>query len=478
MLLLLAHPPVITIGQAGGEQDILLPRAALRRAGIEVAAADRGGRATYHGPGQLVAYPILRLDDGDLYEHVWRLEETAIRVLSTWGLAAERLERHPGVWVRGNKIAAVGVGARDGITHHGLALNLAPNLEHFALLIPCGIPDHGVTSIERELGSAPAMDEVARRFAAAFASVFGCRLVAGDRATLEAGGAAAAHPPWLWRRVTAGAEAAADRMAGLLAGLGLHTVCQEARCPNAAECFEQGTATFLILGNTCTRGCRFCAVSAGRPAPVDPAEPERVAEAAARLGLRHVVITSVTRDDLPDGGAGQFAAAVRALRRRLPGSTVEVLIPDLGGSCAALDTVLDVQPDVLNHNLETVPRLYAEVRPGAAYGRSLAVLARAKKQAPRVLSKSGLMLGLGERTAEVWRVLGDLRRAGCDAVTLGQYLQPGDRQRPVARYVPPEEFDWYRDRALLLGFRAVAAGPLVRSSHRAEALFREARGDA
>jgi lipoic acid synthetase len=322
---------------------------------------------------------------------------------------------------------------------------------------------------------------VSQQFVAAFGQVFGCEVVWAEPGTLPLDGDGAGapgaeedggdQPRWLWRRISPESEAAVDRMTGLLDGLALHTVCQEARCPNLAECFGQGTATFLILGDRCTRGCRFCAVGHGRPALLDPGEPQRVAEAAARLGLRHAVLTSVTRDDLPDGGASHFAATVQALRRRLPAVIVEVLIPDLGGSHAALQTVLEAGPDVLNHNVETVPRLYRTVRPGADYHRSLALLARAKAMRPGLVTKSGLMLGLGERTAEVLQVLHDLRRAGCDLLTLGQYLQPGDGQLPVARYVPPDEFARYREKAEAMGFRGVASGPLVRSSHQAEALW-------
>jgi len=264
-------------------------------------------------------------------------------------------------------------------------------------------------------------------------------------------------------------------MEGLLSGLRLHTVCQEAHCPNLGECFAEGTATFLILGDTCTRNCRFCAVQHGQPRPVDGQEPEHVAEAAARLGLQHVVITSVTRDDLPDGGAGHFAATVRAVRQRLPSAHVEVLIPDLRSSRQALGTVLAAAPDVLNHNLETVPRLYARVRPGADYERSLQLLAWAKADAPQSLTKSGLMLGLGEHTAEVLQVLHDLRQAGCDLLTLGQYLRPSEAHLPISRYVTPEEFGWYRQKAQEMGFRGVASGPLVRSSHHARELWLQAR---
>lgn len=490
VVLLLQHPPVITIGRGGGREDILAPAPLLRREGISVLDTDRGGRATYHGPGQLVVYPILRLaprqaqdttqdrylhlPDGDLYGYVRCLEEVVIRVLRSYGLASCRLEEHPGVWYGGRKVAAVGVAVQDGVTRHGLALNVAPQMAHFDLLIPCGIADRGVTSMERELERTVDVSEVSARFEQAFAEVFGCRVVRGDPAAL----AALSEPPleqpsWLWRTVSSETEAAVDRMAHLLAGLRLHTVCQEARCPNIAECFGRGTATFMILGDVCTRGCRFCAVRHGQPSPLDPGEPERVAEAAARLGLHHVVITSVTRDDLPDGGAGQFAATIRTVRRRLPEATVEVLVPDFGGSCAALEAVLDAAPDVLNHNLETVPRIYPQVRPQAAYRRSLGVLSWAKARAPQIVTKSGLMLGLGERTAEVVQVLRDLRQNRCDLLTLGQYLRPTDQQLPVARYITPSEFAWYKDKAETLGFRGVAAGPLVRSSHRAETLLRK-----
>jgi lipoic acid synthetase len=500
LLLLVQHPPVITVGRGGGWEDIVAPAARLRQAGVRVLPTDRGGRATYHGPGQLVAYPILEVPDGDLHAHVWRLEETAIQVLASYGLTAGRLEEHPGVWLRASaapvsgagwgpqdgeaKIAAVGVAVRDGVTRHGLALNVAPHMSHFDLLIPCGISGRGVTSMERELGQELDITEVARCLVDSFARVFGRQVAWGEPAELvrlaalpaaeEGAGGVDEQPQWLWQRVSAEAEAAADRIAQLLAGHGLHTVCQEARCPNLAECFGRGTATFLILGNRCTRACRFCAVGHGRPAPYDATEPERVAEAAARLGLRHVVVTSVTRDDLPDGGAGQFAATLRVLRRRLPEARLEVLIPDLGGSCGALEAILDARPDVLNHNLETVPRLYPLVRPGANYRRSMALLAWAKSQAPGLVTKSGLMLGLGERAAEILQVLCDLRQARCDLLTMGQYLQPSDQQLPVVRHVPPEEFGWFQKKAEQMGYLGVASGPLVRSSHRAEALWAEA----
>jgi lipoic acid synthetase len=472
-LLLVEHPPVITIGQGGGEEDILVPLPALRRVGVGLCRTDRGGLATYHGPGQLVAYPILKRAHGDLHRHVWQLEEAAIRLLAGYGLEAGRLAEHPGAWLDGKKVASVGIAVRDEITRHGIALNVAPDMAAYDLLIPCGLAGRSATSMAVELGSPPDPAQVARRFVQAFGEVFDCRMVEEQPAALYTLLAdPAAQPAWLWQRISPATEVVVAEMEDLLDGLALHTVCQEARCPNLAECFGRGTATFLILGDTCTRGCRFCAVRHGLPARPDPGEPERVAEAAARLGLGHVVVTSVTRDDLADGGAGQFVATVQALRRRLPAATVEVLIPDLAGSQAALEVVVGARPDVLNHNLETVSGLYPRVRPGAGYRRSLALLARAKALAPGLATKTGLMLGLGERTAEVLQALHDLRQTRCDLLTLGQYLQPTAEQLPVGRYLSPEEFAWYGAKARGLGLREVAAGPLVRSSYHAGALYR------
>lgn len=258
----------------------------------------------------------------------------------------------------------------------------------------------------------------------------------------------------------------------LVREMDLATVCRSARCPNRSSCYARGTATFLILGERCTRSCPFCAVESASPPPPDPAEPERVAEAAAGLELKHVVITSVTRDDLDDGGAGQFAAVIRAVRRRLPGTAVEVLIPDFGGDGEALAMVLSATPDVLNHNLETVPRLYPRVRPGADYRRSLELLSSAGALAPGILIKSGLMVGLGEQEAEVYTVLEDLRRIGCQVVTIGQYLRPSLAHLPVTEYVPPGRFAAYRRAGREMGFRSVVAGPLVRSSFRAAEVYR------
>jgi lipoic acid synthetase len=261
----------------------------------------------------------------------------------------------------------------------------------------------------------------------------------------------------------------------LLDRLHLPTVCDSARCPNRGECFSHHTATFLILGEVCTRGCAFCAVSKGKPVPVEADEPQRLALAVTELGLGHVVITSVTRDDLPDGGAAHYARVVEALREHCPGVRVEFLVPDFQGSREALTTVLASGPDILAHNLETVPRLYPEVRRGADYRRSLKVLEQTKQLFPKIITKSGLMLGLGEEAQEVEVVLRDLRQVACDMLTIGQYLSPSLHHVPVARYVNPDEFGSWQRQALDLGFKSVAAGPLVRSSYKAPVFFGEIR---
>jgi lipoyl synthase len=276
-------------------------------------------------------------------------------------------------------------------------------------------------------------------------------------------------PRWLKRRLPTGADY--ERVRSLIKDQELHTVCQEARCPNQWECFSCQTATFLIMGSRCTRDCRFCAVAHGPLELPDPEEPARVARAAQRMGLRYVVITSVTRDDLPDGGAGIFAETIREIRASVAGALVEVLIPDFQGDAEALRTVVAARPDVLNHNLETVPRLYPAVRPGAQYLRSLELLRRARHYDSSLPTKSGLMLGLGETSEEVQHTLQDLVHAGCSMLTLGQYLQPSKAHLEVVRYIPPEEFDHWREVAIQMGLAQVASGPFVRSSYHARDLY-------
>lgn len=259
----------------------------------------------------------------------------------------------------------------------------------------------------------------------------------------------------------------------VLSRLRLHTVCQSALCPNLGECFSRRTATFMIMGNICTRNCRFCAVEKGKPTPLDPDEPARIAAAAQELQLLHVVVTSVTRDDLPIGGADHFAQTIAAIREVNPKATVEVLVPDFRGSPAAIEVVVRARPDIINHNLETIPRLYGQVRPRADYQRSLEILRAVKELNRAIWTKSGMMLGLGETKEEVLEVMKDLRRVDCDLLTLGQYLSPSSEHLPVTRFIHPDEFEELAAQGRKLGFGGVASGPFVRSSYRADELLRQ-----
>jgi lipoic acid synthetase len=278
-------------------------------------------------------------------------------------------------------------------------------------------------------------------------------------------------PKWLRRQLPTGSDY--EKVKGMISGDRLHTVCQEAKCPNMWECFSQKTATFLILGSRCTRNCRFCSVLPGPVEPPDPEEPRRVADVAHQMGLTYVVVTSVTRDDVPDGGAALFAQTIIEIRKRMADACVEILIPDFQGNKEALLTVLASRPDVLNHNIETVPRLYPQVRPQAVYERSLDILRWAAEYDSTLPTKSGLMLGLGEEAHEVEKTLEDLRAAGCRILTLGQYLQPSKDHLPVERFIPPEEFEDWRKKAIKIGFTEVASGPFVRSSYHAKELYQE-----
>lgn len=268
---------------------------------------------------------------------------------------------------------------------------------------------------------------------------------------------------WLRRKIPLATES--SRIEGAVRRRELHTICREGLCPNRAECYSKGKVTFLMLGDVCTRGCGFCSVTKGAPSAPDNAEPARIAAASSELGLKHVIVTSVTRDDLHDGGASWFAGVIGELRALDPAPVIEVLVPDFGGDLTALDTVLDAEPDIFSHNMETVRRLYPEVRRGADYDRSLLLLSEAKKRKKEVLTKSSFMLGLGETTEEIYSALGDLRSAGVDFAALGQYLRPGLEQAPVVKYLSPEEFSEIGNKGRAMGFLEVTAGPLVRSSY-------------
>jgi lipoic acid synthetase len=497
-LLLLEHPHVYTLGVSARPDHVLVPPESV---GAELVRADRGGDVTYHGPGQLVGYPIVSVPTvpGATRSYVCSVEQLVIDVLADLGLpGAGRLGGYPGVWVEPDgaaprKIAAIGVRIGRGRSMHGFALNVDPDLAMFEHIVPCGISDKAVTSLAAE-GIHVAMSTVVDAVASRAARLWGdgaerlerqdvaWRVAPTDLSTFTkagsrlegrlaqagvdpAGGVALAEPKPRWIRAKAVMGPEYRDLKRTMRSLDLVTVCEEAGCPNIFECWAEGTATFMINGERCTRACGFCLVDTRHPGPIDLGEPDRVADATDRLGLAHVVVTAVARDDLPDGGASAFAATIQAIRRRCPGAAVEVLIPDCKGDEAALSTIFEARPAVLNHNLETVARLQRAVRPSASYARSLSVLARAKEAG--LVAKSGLILGMGETESEVVGALADLRAVGVDIVTLGQYLRPTADHLPVARWWRPEEFEELRRAGMALGLTHVEASPLTRSSYHA-----------
>jgi lipoic acid synthetase len=485
-LLLLEHPHVYTLGTQASLEHVLTPPAEV---GAGLVRTDRGGDVTYHGPGQLVGYPIVTLPEWrggqrDVVAYVRRLEAVLLAVLAELGVQAERRDRLTGVWVGDEKIAAIGVKVARGRTRHGIALNVDPDLSMFDHIVPCGIRDKGVTSLARLLGSAPPLPDVADVFTRHFASVFGydtveSQAVTPPRSADRGRGAAVDSVPVElvvgverpfrrpdWMRVKADLGEGYRSTKRLMRSLELTTVCEEAACPNIYECWADRTATFMILGERCTRACGFCQVDTRKPMPLDLDEPRRVADAVATLGLEHAVITSVARDDVADGGAAGFAATIDAVRRRTPATRIEVLIPDCKGDPDALDVIYAARPDVLNHNLETVARLQRAARPSAGYARSLAVLGRAVDAG--LVAKSGLILGMGETEDEVRGALVDLHSVGVSIVTMGQYLRPSQQHLPVDRWWHPDELAALGAFAETLGFVHVEAGPLVRSSYHAK----------
>ncbi len=485
-LLLLEHHPVYTLGSNAGTEHLLAPP---EEVGAELEHTDRGGDITFHGPGQLVGYPLLHLAGGPggltgSVAHVRSVEDVVIDVCRDLGLGdVGRLDRYPGVWVRPDgpdprKVAAIGVRMSRGRTMHGFALNVDPDLSFFDRMVPCGISEHGVTSLAAE-GIEVTMREVVDRVAARAAERWArgpvdradvaWRHRSVDLAAFSRGEGPGEPPPVErkpdWMKVRLDTGPGYRRLKGLLRERSLVTVCEEAGCPNVFDCWNDGTATFMINGERCTRACGFCLVDTRRPEGLDAGEPARVADAVAEMGLAHAVVTAVARDDLPDGGAAAFAATIAAVRDRNPGTAVEVLIPDCKGDPGALDVVFDARPDVLNHNLETVARLQRTVRPSASYARSLAVLARAKSAG--LTTKSSLIVGLGESDDEVDGALADLAGVGCDIVTIGQYLRPTTNHLPVERWVEPAAFERWREVGERLGIPHVESGPLVRSSYHA-----------
>ncbi len=502
-LLLVEHPHVYTVGRNGDGSNLLVEPDRVASLGATVHHVDRGGDITYHGPGQLVGYPIFevpKLPGGyDMVGHVRRLEQMLIATLADFGIAAWAESGYTGVWTARGKIAAIGVRVARGISMHGFALNVDPDLAYFGHIVPCGITGRPVTSmreiLEREVTLedviAALLPQVPRAFGHGAAETQlgafsrGARRTPYDVDQMVAAGVFSPEarnevpiairgvldgeperPDWMRVKANVHAEGYGD-LKHLMRDLELNTVCEEAGCPNIYECWSQGTATLMLLGDRCTRACAFCDVTTGRPGEVDIDEPRRAAEAIEKMGLQHAVLTSVNRDDLADGGAGIFAETIERIRDRMPGCAVEVLIPDFKGDRGALGTVMAARPEVLNHNTETVLRLQRDIRTAASYGRSLTLLARAKWHDPTRTVKSGLIVGMGEREDEVLGALADLRAVGVDIVTIGQYLRPTPRHRRVHRYVHPDEFARYRAEGERLGMPHVEAGPLVRSSYHA-----------
>ena len=475
-VLLLEHPHVYTLGVRASTEHILTPPASV---GADLVRVDRGGDVTYHGPGQLVGYPILTLPGkrgpatgmADTVAYVESVEQLLIDALAELGVGrAARLRRYPGVWLDADtdaprKIAAIGVRLSRGRTMHGFALNVSTDLSMFGHIVPCGIADMGVTSlaaegvevsmqavvdvvsglaVERWGRDAWERQDVAWRDRPEDLSLFSRGHGAGEPVRLSGRLAQAGVTEGLqistrkpeWLRAQVHHDRRVLTLRHTMRDLGLATVCEEAGCPNLSECWADGTATFMINGSSCTRACGFCLVDTSHPVALDRDEPSRVAEAVRRMGVAHAVVTAVARDDLPDGGASGFVETIDAVRRASRGVAVEVLIPDCKGDVASLDAIFAARPDVLNHNVETVPRLQRAVRPSAGYARSLAVLARAK--AAGLVTKSGLIVGMGETDDEVVATLADLRAVAVDIVTIGQYLRPTSHHLPVARWVPPD----------------------------------------
>jgi len=517
-LLLVEHQHLFTGGPNTDLSHLLVDP---QKIGATYQQVDRGGDVTYHGPGQLTGYPILSLPGrrgGGIAEtkaYIHELEQVLIDSLAELGLEnCDRIARYPGVWVdstsqRPRKIAAVGVRLSRGRTMHGFALNVATDLSWFDHIVPCGIEEFSVTSLEAEGIDLP-METVVERIAERSTMNWGINGydIAGitspqqtkdvslfkgghlersevvreviiplrkrkttdrrqrrlDEAGVSEGFSITEKKP-SWMKAKIDLNEGYRRVRSTLRNLELTTVCEEAGCPNIYECWGKDTATFMINGSRCTRACSFCLVDTQRPEPLDDEEPQRVAKAVSEMALLHVVITAVARDDLTDGGVSGFAKTIKAIRGANSATTIETLIPDFRGRKDSLERLLDERPDVVNHNIETVARLQRAVRPSAGYARSLTLLARAKKQG--FTTKSGLITGLGETDEELVATLADLAAVGVDIVTIGQYLRPTPSHTPVQRWVTPAIFEMLAQRGRELGIARIEAGPLTRSSYNA-----------
>ena len=505
-LLLLEHNNVITSGRSSKENNLLVSKGQLHELGIEYFETDRGGDITYHGDGQLIGYPILRLSDPKkVIPFVRNLENVIIDSLRKFKIDSFTKEDDTGVWTAKGKIASVGIKVSKWTTYHGFSLNIFDSLDGYQLINPCGNQSEQITSIH-QFNPDISFEEVASEISDNFVKVFGYAntdrqfsqftprqlkrtkefnidqmvkdgvfKINQNKIPVTVRGVLPSEPKRPeWMKVKANLGSDYVSLKNLLSEKKLNTVCEEASCPNIYECWSMGTATFMIMGDVCTRACGFCDVKTGRPGELDLGEPLRVAESVQAMNLTHAVITSVNRDDLEDGGSMFFADTIRAVKDKNSHCDVEVLVPDFKGLRSAIQNIIDASPEVFNHNLETVPRLQREIRTAASYGRSLSLLEYVKKQGFMGKTKTGLIVGMGETKEEVISVLKDLSKIEVDIVTIGQYLRPTAKHRPIDRYATIEEFEDYKIIGESYGIPHVESGPLVRSSYHAKDSFASA----
>ncbi len=505
-LLLLEHNNVITSGRSSKENNLLVSKGQLHELGIEYFETDRGGDITYHGDGQLIGYPIIRLSDPKkVIPFVRNLENVIIDSLRKFKIDSFTKEDDTGVWTAKGKIASVGIKVSKWTTYHGFSLNIFDSLDGYQLINPCGNQSEQITSIH-QFNPDISFEEVASEISDNFSKVFGYTntdkqfsqftprhlkrtkefnidqmvkdgvfKINQNKIPVTVRGVLPSEPKRPeWMKVKANLGSDYVSLKNLLSEKKLNTVCEEASCPNIYECWSMGTATFMIMGDVCTRACGFCDVKTGKPGELDLGEPLRVAESVQAMNLTHAVITSVNRDDLEDGGSMFFADTIRAVKDKNSHCDVEVLVPDFKGLRSAIQNIIDASPEVFNHNLETVPRLQREIRTAASYGRSLSLLEYVKKQGFMGKTKTGLIVGMGETKEEVISVLKDLSKIEVDIVTIGQYLRPTAKHRPIDRYATIEEFEDYKIIGESYGIPHVESGPLVRSSYHAKDSFASA----
>ena len=502
-LLLLEHNNVVTIGRSGDINNLLVSKNILNENNIEFFETDRGGDITFHGDGQLIGYPIIRLDDPKkVVPFVRKIENVIIDSLAELSIEAFSKTDDTGVWTKEGKIASIGIKVSKWTTLHGFSLNISENTKGFDFINPCGSSEEHVVSIQ-QYDETVSFKEVAEIISRKFVEIFkyekvdkqfsqftprqlkkkkefhidqlvnkGVFNASKNSVPITLNSSVKSEPERPeWMKVKANLGKDYLSLKSLIKEKRLNTVCEEASCPNIYECWSMGTATFMIMGDTCTRACGFCDVNTGKPCDLDMDEPYRVAESVKIMGLTHAVITSVNRDDLDDGGSAFFAKTIDEVRLKNNQTSIEVLIPDFKGSKEAIDNIINANPEVLNHNLETVPRLQREIRTAASYGRSLALLQYAKESHFLGKTKTGLIVGMGEEFEEVISVLKDLSRINIDIVTIGQYLRPTQRHRLIDRYVSEEEFEQYKTIGQELGIPHIESGPLVRSSYHAKDSF-------